>query len=72
VAQAASEAAYSAAARGAVQRHLARRGGRAASRALLPAAQAFLDAVPLPFLGLVLPVRAGASRSSAPCCQQQN
>ncbi len=52
--QAESEAAYSAAVCGAVRRHLARRARGASARSVLPAAQAFLDAVPLPFLGLVL------------------
>ncbi|KAK9825161.1 hypothetical protein WJX81_008683 [Elliptochloris bilobata] len=52
--QAASEAACSAAVCGAVRRHLARRMRGASARSVLPAAQAFLGAVPLPYLGLVL------------------
>lgn len=39
---------------GAVRRRLARRMRASGARSVLPAAQAFLGAVPLPFLGLVL------------------
>ena len=59
--QAESEAAYSAAVCGCVRRHLARRMRSASARSVLPAVQAFLGAVPLPFLGLVL------ARAVRPC-----